>query len=589
MPGDVFDLTLPADTPLRRAVSTAARPLLGWMLGLGTFRRLRSCMNPGVPFARSSLDVLRVRTDTCETDLDRVPAGGPLIVAANHPHGALDGLLLLDLVGRIRSDVRLLANHVLTRVPELRHVCFFVDPFERPGATERSLSGLRAAHLWLRRGGALVAFPAGEVAHTHRPDGSVADSPWRDTIGRLAVATGARVLPVRIDGGNSRLFYAAGRIHAVLRTALLPRELLKVRGRTVSLRLGPVLSPAELESPSPRPNAVTQRIRQAVEQAGAAGGPVGTAVAEARSSVADAAALHADVAALPASALLGSAGRLHVYCAEAAQIPVVLQEIGRLREVTYRAVGEGTGQSSDLDRFDARYLHLFVWNEARREVVGAYRMGRTDLIVASDDVDGLYTRTLFRYERALVDRLSPALELGRSFVRGEYQRNPNALLLLWKGICAFIARHPQYRVLFGAVSVSARYSDTTRNLLMAFLEQNHLEDSLRQLVEAINPCRIAAPRVASATPVPATVEDLESLVRALEHDRRGMPVLLRQYLKLNARLLGFNVDPAFGDALDALMMVDLTAVDPRMLRRYFGAAEAKAFLDYHASRSAHAA
>jgi putative hemolysin len=300
---------------------------------------------------------------------------------------------------------------------------------------------------------------------------------------------------------------------------------------------------------------------------------------------AHASALEAEITRLPETARFANAGALQVYCAAADEIPLVLDEIGRLREVTYRAVGEGTGNATDRDRFDTHYLHLFVWNRARRELVGAYRMGRTDVIVASEGVEGLYTRTLFRYDRHLVERLSPALELGRSFVRAEYQRHPTALMLLWKGICTFITRYPQYRVLFGAVSISTRYSDATRDLLMAFLAQNYQDGELASLVASTHPARPAAPRPAGSGP--RTVEDAEEQVRALEEGDRGMPVLLRQYLKLNARLLGFNVDPAFGDALDALMMVDLTAVDPRILRRYFGAAEAQAFLDVHAALSEH--
>jgi putative hemolysin len=186
----------------------------------------------------------------------------------------------------------------------------------------------------------------------------------------------------------------------------------------------------------------------------------------------------------------------------------------------------------------------------------------------------------------LFRRLPPALELGRSFVRVEYQRNHTPLLLLWRGVCAFVARHPRYRVLFGAVSISARYSDRTREMLMAFLEQNHLDRALSELVSPENAPRSTRPEDLSVGTVPNTVEEADTLVSKLENDRRGMPVLLRQYLKLNARLLAFNVDSAFGDVLDALMIVDLARVEPRILRRYFGPADARAFLKYHAARSA---
>jgi putative hemolysin len=580
MPGDPFDIDLPTDMPLRRAASIAARPLLNWALRLTTLRKLYAQANADQSgFATSALRVLNARADCRANEVSHIPADGPLIVAANHPHGALDGLLLLQLIGRARKDVRLLANHLLARIPELRDSCFFVDPFERPGAAERSLAGLRAAHLWLRRGGALIVFPAGEVAHMRGADRSIADSPWRSTVGRMALATGARVVPTRIEGVNSSLFYAAGRIHPLFRTVLLSRELLRSRGRSVTVRIGQPLSTDELRRDSSTAESVTEVIRGEVEQlalrdlTGAAGTqprevPVAPPV--------DRAALDEEIHQLPETAKLVDGGALQVYCAEAGQIPNVLAAIGRLRELAYRAVGEGTGTRTDIDRFDTHYHHLFLWNHLRREVVGGYRIGRSDLIVAAAGVEGLYTRTLFRYDQGLLQHLPPALELGRSFVRVEYQRNHTPLLLLWKGICAFIARHPQYRVLFGAVSISARYSDRTREMLMAFLEQNHLDRALAELVSPENARWSTRPKDAPVGRVPSTVEDIDSLVSKLEKDGQGIPVLLRHYLKLNARLLAFNVDSAFGDALDALMTVDLARVDPRILRRYFGSADVRA-------------
>jgi putative hemolysin len=594
MPGDPFDFDLPADTALRRAASIAARPLLSWALRLNTLRELYAQANSDwSAFPTSALRVLCARAECCADEVAHVPANGPLIVAANHPHGALDGLLLLDLIGRARKDVRLLANHLLACIPELRDFCFFVDPFERPGAAERSLAGLRAAHLWLRRGGALVIFPAGEVAHVRRADGSIADSSWRSTVGRIALTTGARVVPARVEGANSPLFYAAGRIHPLLRTVLLSRELLRSRGRSVTVRVGRALSTDELGRHGRTADRVTAAIRQAVEHLESADvrGAVCTQPREVPvAPAADFATLDEEIRRLPETTRLVDGGALQVYCAEAGQIPNVLAEIGRLRELAYRSVGEGTGTRTDIDRFDTHYQHLFLWNQLRREVVGAYRIGRSDLIVASAGAEGLYTRTLFRYDERLLRRLPPALELGRSFVRVEYQRNHTPLLLLWKGICSFIARHPQYRVLFGAVSISARYSDRTREMLMAFLEQNHLDRVLSELVSPKNAPRSAPPKDVPVGTVPTSVEEVDTLVSKLETDGQGIPVLLRQYLKLNARLLGFSVDSAFGDALDALMTVDLARADPRILRRYFGPADARAFLEYHAAQSAaHAA
>jgi putative hemolysin len=264
----------------------------------------------------------------------------------------------------------------------------------------------------------------------------------------------------------------------------------------------------------------------------------------------------------------------------------VLAEVGRLREQTFRAVGEGTGQASDLDAFDASYMHLFAWNSERREVVGAYRIARSDQILASSGVAGLYTRSLFRFDESLIRGLPPALELGRSFVREEYQRDPVALMLLWKGVCCFVQRHPQYRVLFGAVSVSAHYSDRTRRMLMRFLEQNHL-DPLAEQVSPLQPYPVT--RVVGDTwEIPRTIDAADALTAQFDGPGRAIPVLLRHYLKLNARVLGFSVDRSFGDALDALMMVDLLRVDIRILRRYFGRTAADAFLAHHLADS-HAA
>ena len=179
MPGELFDLNIPSTTPLRRAAFIAARPLLRWALCSATFEALYARADSRMPFAAAALDVLDVRPDC--VDLAKVPASGPVIVAANHPHGALDGLALLDLLSRRRGDVRLLANHLLRRVAPLRDHCFFVDPFDRPGAPERSLGGLRAAHLWLRQGSVLIVFPSGEVAHQVESRGVLVDAPWLST------------------------------------------------------------------------------------------------------------------------------------------------------------------------------------------------------------------------------------------------------------------------------------------------------------------------------------------------------------------------------------------------------------------------
>ena len=570
MPGDPFSIDILPDAPMARAAVTAARPLLNWIVRLDAFRTLYETTRAKVPvpFEMRVLRALNIAVDVPAADFDRIPESGPVIVAANHPHGLVDGLVLMAAVRRVRPDIRVLTNQWLNRIPELHESCLFVDPFGGPGAEAHSRAGLRAAHLWLRRGGALIVFPSGEVAHAPGIDGGHAESRWKPGIGRLAVATGATTIPAFIAGGNSRMFYAAGRIHPALRTLLLPRELLKKRGSRVAIRFGKSVS---LERDAV---AATAAVRQSLED-------LSHGVSPRTSGMSPGEMIAREVAALPMHDCLVECGSFQVFCARAAQIPETLREIGRLRAIAFRAVGEGSDRSIDLDRFDERYLHLFSWDRERRRIVGAYRIGQTDRIVADAGVDGLYTRTLFRYDERLLQRMgAPALELGRSFIRAEYQKNYSALSLLWKGIGCFISRHPQYRLLFGPVSISRRYSDASHHLLMSFLRQNHFASELGELVEALH-----APRIGSA-PAPfsgaaRTIDEVNGLVGRTESDGKRMPVLLRQYLKLKARLIGFNVDPAFGEALDALMVVDLTTLDPAILNRYLGLRDAANSLADH--------
>ena len=297
------------------------------------------------------------------------------------------------------------------------------------------------------------------------------------------------------------------------------------------------------------------------------------------------AALRAEVDALPASQKLVAGAQLCVYCARASQIPAVLREIGRLRELTFRAVGEGTGRCLDLDQFDAHFLHLFLWDARAAAIVGAYRVGLVDEILERYGRRGLYTHSLFRYRTRMLDRLNPGMELGRSFVRPEYQRSFAPLLLLWRGIGRFVERAPKYAVLFGAVSISSRYAAASRRLMVAYLSTRNAEPFLAAEVTPRNPYRDAMGLPENPTPEVdglCNIEDLSRRVASMEDDHKGVPVLLRQYLRLGGRLLGFNVDRNFGDALDGLLLVDLRNTEPAVLARYMGEAGSAAFRAYHA-------
>ena len=294
--------------------------------------------------------------------------------------------------------------------------------------------------------------------------------------------------------------------------------------------------------------------------------------------------LEVEISALSPDQRLVERGRFHVYCARAGQIPWALREIGRLRELTFRSVGEGTGRPADLDLFDGFYLHLFLWDEQVGAIAGAYRLGLVDEVLARHGKRGLYTNSLFKFRTGLLDSLNPAIELGRSFVRAEYQRSFAALFLLWSGIGRFVERSPQYATLFGPVSISGRYAPASRRLIVEYLSAYGADTRLARQVRARWPFRDDAGTSAPAGAIrpPRSLNELSRMITQIEHDGKGVPVLLRQYLQLGGRLLGFNLDRDFADTLDGLIMVDLRQVEKAVLARYMGQQGAAVFRAHHA-------
>jgi putative hemolysin len=280
---------------------------------------------------------------------------------------------------------------------------------------------------------------------------------------------------------------------------------------------------------------------------------------------------------------LAESGSLKVFFARSAQIPWLMQELGRLRELTFRAVGEGTGKASDIDLYDSYYLHLFIWNEESREVVGAYRLGLADEIVEKYGKKGFYSHSLFRYSKRLLKAINPAIELGRSFIRPEYQRSFAPLMLLWKGIGQFVANHPRYAVLFGPVSISNDYCSVSQQLLIDFLRANNYDAELSRHIRPRKPYRGALRPIWRQAELAGmgSIDNVSELVAIQESGEKGVPVLIKQYLKLGGRLLGFNVDKDFNDCIDGLIMVDLRQTDERVLQKYMGREGAAAFLALH--------
>jgi putative hemolysin len=556
-----------------------ARALVSRLLGVPRLQGILDAMGPSAhpgDFCARALDALGVSLDV--TALGSLPAQGPLVVLANHPTGLLDGLVLGAVLHQRRDDVRILGNRLLTAVPELTDEVIPVDPFARATSTEANVGGMRDAFRWVARGGALVIFPAGEVAHRRAPFQPVEESPWHPALARLVRRTRAAVVPVHVAAENSRLFHWLGYAHPLLRTARLPRELPTRRQQRLSVTVG-----APLDSVATLPDDDTSamealRLRCLALGASARRVPSRTPVADPEPLLA----LEAELALLPPSALLDRSGSYDVYTARAVHIPALLREIARLREVTFRDAGEGTGAARDLDDFDAWYEHLFVWDRVKREVVGAYRLGRIDEILAARGQDGLYTQTLFDIDPRFFARLGPSLELGRSFIRREHQRNYGALNVLWRGIGRWVARHPQYRHLLGAVSISDRFTTPVQWLLVRFLQHNHLDHELASLVRPRN--AVLVPETPSVLERGATCLDtVSSRVRSAEPDGQDLPVLLRQYLRLGGRIVGANRDTAFGNAIDELVVVDLLAAPAPLVRRYLGDDGVAALRAHHAA------
>ncbi len=595
-PPNPFDLGLASG---RRAPRWLGHPIEGlirraFLIGEleRAYRRVRLARD-GEDFLCKALEQLGVEVKWRREELDRIPRFGPVVVVANHPFGALDGMALLMILRTVRPDVKAMANYLLRTIPELRDLIIPVDPFEGRGSVQANLAPLKETVRWVRRGGLLAVFPAGEVSHVPDRRWEVVDPPWNPQVATLIRKTGAETVPVFFQGCNSRLFRFCGRIHPRLRTAMLPREMLNGSPREVNLRLGVPVPPETIGGFSSDEEAVLHlRVRtyllgnaDPLESqrcpARKPGNPRVNYPVATRGSQED---IRKEAEQLPPERTLVETAQFAVIQVSAPESPRIMREIGRLREITFREAGEGTGRPLDTDPFDEHYVHLCLWHRQSREVVGAYRLGPTDAIVPARGVDGLYTHTLFHFEERFVSLMGPALEVGRSFVRLEFQRDYHPLLLLWKGIGAFVTRYPRYRMLFGPVSVSARYRMESRQLMVEFLQANNWALRLSHLVRPRRPFRgqaLTPWEVRAALAGLRGIRALSEMISTMETDQKGVPILMKHYLKLGGEFLCFSEDPDFGDVLDGLILVDLARTERRLLERYMGPEGTRSFLAHH--------
>jgi len=557
------------------------------LLGISELRRTYRSIEEGPPelnFFERALHALHVHVDAKRAEIERIPASGPVIIVANHPFGAIDGLAASALALQRHSKVRVIANQWLAKIPQLRPWLLAVDVFGqsksaaglRTSAAHARSSGplsnasvLKAALNHLQNDGLLVLFPAGEVAHFQPSFPGIVDGPWNRLAAALARRSGATVVPMYFEGHNSLLFQMASVVHPNLRTLLLPREMLRRRSTRVKVQVGqPVKKDAIAAFGDDNSLTAWLRLRTydlALRTSESSEKRTLMAIPKARPSVD----IETEIARFSPEALLFEQGQYRAYIARMEECPNTLFEIGRLREITFRAVGEGTGNPIDIDRFDARYRHLFVYDHKQKCIVGGYRLGFCDELLRVQGVSGLYTSMLFKYELAFVRTLEHTIELGRSFVCGAYQRSPLALALLWRGIGQVLARNPEYDRLMGPVSISGTYTQSARRLMISFLENLERDADVKRTVRARRPPResLNFPKV----PQPeCNVRQLGRLVAELDSGQRGIPVLLERYLELGGRVLGLNVDPKFGNCVDALIVVHVPSAPEAMLRRFLG-------------------
>ncbi|MGL6314793.1 lysophospholipid acyltransferase family protein [Vibrio sp. WXL103] len=563
-----------------------------WATGLNRLDRLYAQRPVGCgakEFLRFTLEALGIDYQLESGEMSSVPTTGATIVIANHPLGGIEGVILAELLLMVRPDVKILANQYLKLVPELSELFIGVDVLEQDRSKSANVHALRQANQHLAQDGLLLVFPAGEVSHpTARDLTFVEDKAWHRSVASLIKRHKATTVPFFIHGHNSKPFYMAGKIHPMLRTLMLGRELLNKQSAPISLTVGEPIKFKEIHSLTDqqavhylRLNTYLLRHRAQHAQPKIDNNQSMATVAPAK----PVGLLLAEIAALPAQAKLLESGQFEVYCTEQQAIPHLMHEIGRLREINFRAVGEGTGKALDIDQFDQYYRHLFVWDNQQQQLVGAYRLGLVDEILASHGIDGLYSRTLFDYQEQFVERMRQgnAIEMGRSVIAKQYQKSMSSLLLLWKGIATFVARNPHYTHLFGPVSISDDYNDTAKQLLTETLALHHYDQESACLVKPLNP--LVTERCSWQSELLASLVDLQLLSRVIARvdAGKGVPVLLRQYLALNGKLVCFNVDPDFNNALDGLIVVDMRSVPSKTLGRYMGTQGAEQYLDYHQS------
>ena len=534
-------------------------------LRLGKINRLfdAAADYQGREFADHLLENMNIRIEVSPEQLENIPKEGGFVMVSNHPFGGIEGVMLLSAIAKVRPDFKLMANFILSHIPNLKECFFSVNPFEKNPEWKSSVGGIKGAVQHIAAGNGLGVFPAGEVSRYHGND-FPEDLPWSNSIARIIKSAGVPVIPVFWDGRNSKWFYTVDKIHSMLGTGRLTKELINKHDKCFNLQIGKPISPAEIETyEKPADLAAYLRSRSYALEANVKNEKPAV-VNEKWAPVEpprDRQLLIQELETIRENGLLFSAATYDCYLADYKEIPNLMHELARLREEAFRFIGEGTGKSLDTDEFDCHYKHLILWDNKKQQVAGAYRLGLGNEIMKEKGIRGFYISTLFGFDPAFGETLEKTIELGRSFVTVDYQREVLPLVLLLRGLAAVVIKHPEIEHFIGPVSISSWYPKFYQSMIVRYTEKHPVNPELANMAKPTTPFHEDFLKVDADVLMKENMESIDKFDKfmfRLSNGEYRLPTLFKKYLKLNAKFLCFNVDPDFNDTLDALLFLTFT-------------------------------
>ena len=530
-------------------------------------------------FIDSLLKAFEINFEIPEEDLKRIPKSGPFITISNHPLGGIDGMILLKLLLSRREDFKVIANFLLQRIDPLQPYIMPVNPFEEHKEAQSSTKGIKEAILHLRDGKPLGIFPAGEVS-TYRDHRMIVDRQWDPAAMKLIQKAKVPVIPIYFHAKNSTFFYRLASISDILRTAKLPSEMLSQKKRKIKVRIGNAIQPQDIQEISSVESLTAFLRRKTYMLANAfekkpflKGIPKNFKIQKPPKKVVEETQLDLMMAEVETCRKLDKrlleSKNYEVFLAKKEIIPNILKEIGRLREITFRAIGEGTNMSTDLDKFDDYYYHMFLWDHEANKIAGAYRMGMGAEICEEHGISGFYLQDLFRFEPELHKMMSESIEMGRAFITAEYQQRPMPLFFLWKGIVHCTLRFPKHKYLIGGVSISNKFSNFSKSLMIEFMRSHYYDPYVAQYIRPKKEFRVKLKDADKDFVFDETQADLNKFDKIIDEVEPGslrLPVLIKKYIKQNAKVVAFNVDPLFNDAVDGLMYIRIADLPKSTVR-----------------------